>query len=66
MVVTGSEHPGVIRYIYFELVHTVRLDNGMITRMSVEFIEVITYASRATGLFALKARSLCPECRTAV
>jgi hypothetical protein len=28
MVVTGSEHPSVIRHIYVELVHTVRLDNG--------------------------------------
>jgi hypothetical protein len=28
MVVTSSKHPGVIRHIYFELVHTVRLDNG--------------------------------------
>jgi hypothetical protein len=27
MVVTGSE-PSVIRHIYVELVHTVRLDNG--------------------------------------
>ena len=27
-VVTGSEHPSVIRNIYFELVRTVRLDNG--------------------------------------
>lgn len=27
MVVTGSEHPNVIRNLYSELVHTVRLEN---------------------------------------
>jgi hypothetical protein len=56
VVVTGSEHPSVIRNIYFELVHTVRLDNA----------KSHAYQWQLQRTQVVLSANLCPECRTSV